>query len=213
MGVNMAGYAIFDDEAVRRASCQEIIRRYFAAKCAHRQGKGTEEAVEKIRMIMQQLEITPHDRAVVDPAMEKSRRSGMPAAAIELPDGQIVTGKASDLMSATSSVVLNAIKTLTKIDDDLTLISPIILEPIVKLKTQILNGRSTLLKLDDVLTALSISAATNTLTDRAMAALPQLRDCEFHSTQMLHSGDEGTLRRLGLRVTCEAVYPGKDLFF
>ena len=213
MGVNMAGYAIFDDEAVRHASCQEIIRRYFAAKCAHRQGKGTEEAVEKIRMIMQQLEITPHDRAVVDPAMEKSRRSGMPAAAIELPDGQIVTGKASDLMSATSSVVLNAIKALTKIDDDLTLISPIILEPIVKLKTQILNGRSTLLKLDDVLTALSISAATNTLTDRAMAALPQLRDCEFHSTQMLHSGDEGTLRRLGLRVTCEAVYPGKDLFF
>ena len=152
-------------------------------------------------------------RSVVNPALEKSRRTGMPAAAIQLGDGRVVTGKASELMSASSSVVLNAIKALTNIDDDLTLISPIILEPIVKLKTEILNGRSTLLKLDDVLTALSISAATNTLTARAMEALPQLRDCEMHSTQMLHSGDEGTLRRLGLRLTCEAVYPGKDLFF
>ena len=93
------------------------------------------------------------------------------------------------------------------------LLSPIILEPIVELKTKILNGQSTLLKLDDVLTALSISAATNPLAARCMRVLPQLRDCEFHSTQMLHSGDEGTLRRLGLRVTSEPVYPGKDLFF
>ena len=213
MGVNMIGAAIVDDQAVREASCQEIIRRYFAAKCDHRQGKGSEEAVEKIRMVMQQVGVTPNDRAVVNPALEKSRRTGMPAAAIQLGDGRVVTGKASELMSASSSVVLNAIKALTNIDDDLTLISPIILEPIVKLKTEILGGRSTLLKLDDVLTALSISAATNTLTARAMEALPQLRDCEMHSTQMLHSGDEGTLRRLGLRLTCEAIYPGKDLFF
>ena len=213
MGVNMAGYAITDDEVVCEASRQEIIRRYFAAKCDHRQGKGSEQAVEKIRVVMQQVGVTVQDRAVVAPALEKSRRSGVAAAAIQLDDGRIVTGKASQLMSASSSAVLNAIKALSNIDDDLMLISPIILEPIVRLKTEILGGRSTLLKLDDVLTALSISAATNTLTARAMEALPQLRDCETHSTQMLHSGDAGTLRRLRLRLTCEAEYPGKDLFF
>lgn len=213
MGVNMAGYAIFDDEAVKEASCQEIIRRFFAAKCAHRQGKGGKEAVEKIKLIMRQLNITPDIRGVVQAALDKAEEQQMPAAAIQLPDGRIVTGKASELMSASSSVVLNAIKALTNIDDDLTLLSPIILEPIAELKTKILNSHSTLLNLDDVLTALSISGATNTLTARAMRALQQLRDCEFHSTQMLQAGDEDTLRQLGLRVTCEPVYPSKELFF
>ena len=213
MGVNMAGYAIFDDDAVKEASCQEIIRRFFAAKCAYRQGKGEQDAVDKIKHIMRHLNITPDIRAVVQAALDKSEASGMPAAAIELPDGRIITGKASELMSASSSVVLNAIKALTNIDDDLTLLSPIILEPIAELKTKILNSHSTLLNLDDVLTALSISGATNTLTARAMRALQQLRDCEFHSTQMLQTGDEDTLRKLGLRVTCEPIYPGKELFF
>ena len=213
MGVNMAGYAIFDDAAVSEASCQEIIRRFFAAKCAHRQGKGEQEAVEKIKLIMRQLNITPDIRDVVKAALDKSAASDMPAAAIELPDGRIVTGKSSELMTASSSVVLNAIKELTNIDDDLTLLSPVILKPIVELKTSILNNHSTLLNLEDVLTALSISGATNTLTARAMRALQQLRDCEFHSTQMLFAGDEDTLRKLGLRVTCEPVYPSKELYF
>ena len=213
MGVNMAGYAIFDDNAVSAASCQEIIRRFFAAKCAHRQGKGEQEAVEKIKLIMRQLNITPDIRDVVKAALDKSAASDMPAAAIELPDGRIVTGKSSELMTASSSVVLNAIKELTNIDDDLTLLSPVILKPIVELKTKILNNHSTLLNLEDVLTALSISGATNTLTARAMRALQQLRDCEFHSTQMLLAGDEDTLRKLGLRMTCEPIYPSKELYF
>ena len=213
MGVNMIGYAITDDEAVADASKQEIIRRFFAAKCAYRQGKGSQQALDKIRLIMRQLNITPDIRDVVAAALEKSETTNMPAAAIELPDGRIITGKASQLMSASSSCILNAIKALTRVDDDLMLLSPIILEPIVELKTKILNGQSTLLKLDDVLTALSISAATNPRAARCMRSLTMLRDCEFHSTQMLHSGDEGTLRRLGLRVTSEPVYPGKDLFF
>ncbi len=213
MGVNMAGYAIVDDEVVSEASCQEIIRRFFAAKCAHRQGKGEKEAVDKIKLIMRQLNITPDIRKVVQAALEKAETSQMPSAAILLPDDRIVTGKASELMSASSSVVLNAIKALTNIDDDLTLLSPIILEPIAELKTKILNSHSTLLNLDDVLTALSISGATNTLTARAMRALTQLRDCEFHSTQMLQAGDEDMLRQLGLRVTSEPVYPSKELYF
>lgn len=116
-------------------------------------------------------------------------------------------------MSACSSCVLNAIKAIAGIDDSLTLISPIILEPILKLKIDILGSRSSVLKVDDVLAALSITAATNTLTARAMAALPKLRDCEMHSTCMLHSGDEGTLRKMGLRLTSEPEYPSKDLFF
>ncbi|MEG1640403.1 MAG: DUF1846 family protein, partial [Ruthenibacterium sp.] len=143
----------------------------------------------------------------------KSASTGVSATAMQLPDGSIVTGKASNLMSASSSCVLNAIKSLSGIDDSLTLISPIILEPILKLKIDILGSRSSVLKVDDVLAALSITAATNTMTACAMAALPKLRDCEMHSTCMLHSGDEGTLRKMGLRLTCEAEYPSKDLYF
>ena len=213
MGVNMAGYAIVDDEAVRAAASQEIIRRYYKALCDHKQGKGSQDAVDKIKRIMQELSLTTADRAVVAPALAKSESSGVAAAAIQLPDGPIVTGKASNLMSACSSCVLNAIKAIAGIDDSLTLISPIILEPILKLKIDILGSRSSVLKVDDVLAALSITAATNTLTARAMAALPKLRDCEMHSTGMLHSGDEGTLRKMGLRLTSEPEYPSKDLFF
>ena len=213
MGVNMAGYAISDDEVVRRAAGQEIIRRYYKALCDHKQGKGSADAVEKIGRIIQELSLTTQDRAVVEPALEKSRRAGVAAAANQLPGGKVVTGRASNLMSACSSCVLNAIKSIAGIDDSLTLISPIILEPILKLKIDILGSRSSVLKVDDVLAALSITAATNTLTARAMAALPALRDCEMHSTCMLHSGDEGTLRKMGLRLTSEPVYPSKDLFF
>ena len=213
MGVNMAGYAISDDEVVRAAACQEIIRRYYSALCDHKQGKGTANAVEKIARIMQELSLHPEDRPVVKPALEKKAAAGCAATAIQLADGHIVTGKASDLMSASSSCVLNAIKYLAHIDDSLTLISPIILEPILQLKIDILGSRSSVLKVDDVLAALSITAATNTMTACAMAALPQLRDCDMHSTNMLHSGDAGTLRKLGLRLTCEPEWPSKDLFF
>ena len=213
MGVNMVGYAITDDQVVREASGQEIIRRFFKALCDHKQGKGTQDAVDKIKRIMQEMGINPHDRAVVDPALEKSKASGVAATAIQLPNGQIVTGKASNLMSASSSCVLNAIKVLAGIDDSLMLISPIVLEPILKLKINILGSRSSVLKVDDVLAALAITAATNTMTARAMEELPTLRDCEMHSTTMLHTGDEGTLRKMGLRLTCEPVYPSKDLFF
>lgn len=213
MGVNMVGYAITDDQVVREASGQEIIRRFFKALCDHKQGKGTQEAVDKIKRIMQEMDINPHDRAVVDAALEKSKTSGVAATAIQLPDGQVVTGKASNLMSASSSCVLNAIKVLAGIDDSLMLISPIVLEPILKLKINILGSRSSVLKVDDVLAALAITAATNTMTARAMEELPTLRDCEMHSTTMLHTGDEGTLRKMGLRLTCEPIYPSKDLFF
>lgn len=213
MGVNMAGSSIVDDAICRRAAEQEIIRRYFKAQCERKQGKGTVEAVDKIQMIMRQLEIKPEDRPCVAPALAKGEQANVSAAAIELPDGTIITGKASNLMSASSSCVLNAIKYMAKLSDKLTLISPIILEPILKLKIDILGSRSSVLKVDDVLAALSITAATNDMTSTAIAQLPKLRDCEMHSTVMLHSGDEGTLRKLGVRLTCEAEFPSKDLYF
>lgn len=213
MGVNMAGYSIIDDDICRRSAEQEIIRRYFKAKCDRKQGKGTVEAVDKIQMIMRQLDIKPEDRPCVEPALKKSSDTGVSTAAIELPDGTVITGKASNLMSASSSCVLNAIKHLACLGDSLTLISPIILEPILKLKIDILGSRSSVLKVDDVLAALSITAATNDMTATAIAQLPKLRDCEMHSSVMLHSGDEGTLRKLGVRLTCEPEFPSKDLYF
>ena len=212
MGVNMAGYAIFDDEVVRAAACQEVLRRYYKAACDYKQGKGTAAALHKIENILQQLHISPADRAVAGPALEKLRQTGRPAAAIQLPDGRIITGKASDLMSASSATVLNSIKALAGIQD-ITLIRPEVLQPILRLKIDMLGSRSSVLKVDDVLAGLAVSAATEPSAASALAALPLLRDCEMHSTQMLHTGDEGTLRKLGLRLTMEPVFPGKDLFF
>ena len=213
MGVNMAGYAIFDDEVVRKAATEEIFRRYYTAACDVKQGKATEASLHKIENIMQQLDVNAESRAVVAPALAKMRQTEQPAAAIELPDGRIVTGKASDLMSACSATVLNSLKALTGIQDSVLLIRPEVLEPILRLKIDYLGSRSSVLKVDDVLAGLAVSAATEPVAAKAMAALPLLRDCDMHSTQMLHSGDQGTLRKLGLRITMEPKYPGKDLFF
>ena len=210
MGVNMAGYAIFDDEVVRKAATEEIFRRYYTAACDVKQGKATEASLHKIENIMQQLDVNAESRAVVAPALEST---GMPAGAMVLPDGRIVTGKASDLMSACSATVLNSLKALTGIQDSVLLIRPEVLEPILRLKIDYLGSRSSVLKVDDVLAGLAVSAATEPVAAKAMAALPLLRDCDMHSTQMLHSGDQGTLRKLGLRITMEPKYPGKDLFF
>ena len=213
MGVNMAGYAIFDDEAVRRAACEEIYRRYYTAACEAKQGHCAESTLHKIENIMQQLNIKASDRSVVAPALARRDESGRPAAAMKLPDGRIITGKASDLMSASSATVLNSIKALAGLKDETLLISEQVLRPLLSLKIDYLGSRASVLKVDDVLAGLAVSAATDEAAAMALASLPGLRDCDFHSTQMLHSGDVGTLRKLGVRVTMEPIYPGKDLFF
>lgn len=213
MGVNMAGYAIIDDEVCREASKQEIIRRYYKTYCEHKQGRDKIESVEKIKLLMQQLDLRCDMRRCVPAALEKRDKAGVAATAIELSDGRLIRGKASNLMSASSGAVLNAIKVMAGIDKETTLISPAILEPILNLKINILGSRSSVLKVDDVLAALCISASSDPVAAKAVEMLPKLRGCEMHSTQMLHSGDEGTLRKLGLNLTCEPVYPGKDLFF
>ena len=213
MGVNMAGCAISNDEVVREAACQEIIRRYYKAACDYKQGKGTKAARHKIEMIMQQLNLSPEDRPCVLPARKRREEVGAAAAAIQLASGEIVTGRASNLMSASSAAILNAIKAMAGIDREALLIQPEVLEPILKLKINILGSRSSVLKVDDVLAALSITATRNPPAALAMEQLPNLRDLDMHSSQMLHNGDEGTLRKLGLRLTCDPEYPSKDLYF
>ena len=209
MGVNMAGYAIIDDEACKEASAQEIIRRYYKGLVDFRQGNEKKDTVDKLENIMQQMSLDKNMRSTVLPALNKAKKTGVAAAAVELPDGTIITGKASKLMSATSSAILNSIKTLAGIPDETLLISPDILEPVLDMKINLLGSRSSILKLDDVLTALYICAAHDETAKKAVLQLPKLRGCEIHNTTIIYTGDAGTLRKLGLNATSEPVFPDK----
>lgn len=213
MGVNMIGRCITDDEAVKDAAKQEIIRRWYKARCAHTQGIGDQEAVQRIEYLMSSLDLKPQDRLMVEPALEKAKNTGRSAVAIQLQDGRIVTGKSSELMNDTASVVLNSIKLLAGIADELPLISPIVLEPIIRLKKEMLGSRYPVLKLEEVLQALSISAATNPTADLALRHLPGLRGCDAHCSDIITQDDESTFIKLGISFTCEPQYPTKDLFF
>ena len=209
MGVNMAGNCIFDDEAVSEASRQEIVRRYYTALCGQRQGTISEEIVYKLELLMKKAGISIHDRKVVSPALQKAALTGAPAAAMELPDGTIVTGRTSDLLGAASALLLNALKVLGGISDDIRLISPVIIEPIQHLKVDHLGNRNPRLHTDEVLIALSICAATNPTAELAMEQLNKLRGCEVHSSVILSSVDEKVFRRLGVNITCEPIYETK----
>lgn len=210
MGVNMAGLCITDNDAVCAAAKCEILRRYFKTACDVKLGRDSEITLDKISVIMQQLGITESERPVISAAREKMYSSECPAVAIELHDGRVITGRRTKLMSASASAVINSVKALAGLDDKILLISPIVLEPILHLKEDILQGSSSsVLKLDDVLTALSISAATNPMASHAVDYLKDLRNCDMHSTQILRTGDEGTLRKLGINMTCDPVFPSK----
>ena len=206
MGVNMVGNCIVDDEAVRLASGEEIVRRYYTALCDQKQGKVSDEVVRKLELLMRKAGIQPEQRTVVAPALAVAERTGLPAAALELPDGRIVTGKTSNLLGASSALLLNALKELGGMPDDLHLISPVALDPIQHLKVHHLGNRNPRLHTDETLIALSISAATNPMAEYAMEQLSKLRGCEVHSTVILAAADEQTFKRLGLNVTCEPKY-------
>ena len=206
MGVNMVGNCITDDEVVRQASGQEIVRRYYDALCEHKKGKVSADVVRKLELLMRKAGVTPEIRRVVAPALERAEQTGMPAAALELPDGTIVTGKTSDLLGAFSALLLNALKMLGKMPHDLYLISPVALDPIQHLKVDHLGNRNPRLHTDETLIALSISAATNPMAEYAMEQLHKLRGCDAHSTVILSQVDMNTLKRLGVNVTCEPQY-------
>ena len=212
MGVNMITSAIIDDDACREAAKQEIIRRYYEALCQQRKGMWNEAAVNKIEILMNQLGISVDDRKVVTAAMKKAEDTAAPACAIELRDGRVLTGKTSSLLGATSAMLLNALKTLAGIPDEICLISPEIIEPIQKLKIEHLRNHNPRLHSDEILIALSVCAVTDENARKALDKLKELDGCEVHSSVLLSQVDEKLLRKLGVNLTCEPVYQTKKLF-
>lgn len=206
MGVNMAGNCIIDDEVTKTASRQEILRRYYTALCDQRKGLIGEDIVLKLKLLMKKAGITVNDREVMAPALQRAALTGAPAAAMQLPDGSIVTGKTSELLGASSALLLNALKKLAGLEDDVHLISPTIIEPIQHLKTDHLGNRNPCLHTDETLIALSICAATDDRAEQAMEQLDKLRGCEVHSSVILSAVDEKVFKRLGVNLTCEPVY-------
>ena len=212
MGVNMAGNCIVDDEAVCAAARQEIVRRYYTALCDRRMGAADDELVNKLELVMQQAHVDVSIRPVVAAAAQVAEETGKPAGAIELPDGEVVTGKTTDLMGASSSTLLNALKRLAGIDHEHHLISREAIEPIQAVKVNHLGSVNPRLHSDEILIALAISATTNPLARRALEQLSTLRGCEAHSTVILSPADTGTYSRLGLRLTCEPQYETNKLY-
>jgi len=212
MGVNMAGFCITDDEAVSRASEQEIIRRYYNTRCAQRQGMADKSEVYRLELLMNQLGISSKQRPVVEKALERAKETGGPAVALQLHDGRIVTGKTTSLLGASAALLLNALKELGGIHHDIHLISPIIIEPIQTLKLKHMGNRNPRLHTDEILIALSICAATNPTAALAMEQLSKLRGCEAHSTVILSRVDENVFQRLGINITCEPQYQTKKLY-
>ena len=212
MGVNMAGFAIVDDEACQDASRQEIIRRYYEAKMATRAGNSDGSDVTKIEFLMKKSGIDISDRRVIGAALVRAESTGAPAVALELPDGQIVTGKTTPLLGPASAALLNALKVLAGISHDIPLISPNVIEPISDLKINHLGNHNPRLHTDEVLIALAISAATNPVAELAMQQIGNLVNSDAHSTTMMSSVDINMFHKLGINLTCEPVYETKKLY-
>ena len=212
MGVNMVGNCIIDEDAVCKASQQEIIRRYYAALVERRKGSISSDIVEKEELLMEKANISIADRPVVAAAKQKAEISNGPAAAISLPDGSIVTGKTTALLGACAALLLNALKKCAGLPDDLKVISPEIIEPIQHLKLEHLGNHNPRLHTDEILIALTISANTDENAEKCMEQLSQLNQCEMHSTVILSQVDEKTLGKLGIRLSCEPQYQNKKLF-
>ena len=212
MGVNMAGSCILDEENVNNAARQEIIRRYYTALGNERKGLTTGAEVYQTELIMKRAGLSAEDRPVIAAALAKEEKTGEPAAALRLPDGRILTGKTSRLLGASSALLLNALKTLAGISDDIHLLSPVIIEPLQVLKVSYLGGFNPRLHTDEVLVALAISAATNPTAELVLKSLKELRGCEAHSTVILSQVDESTFRKLGVNLTSEPKYQTKKLY-
>ena len=212
MGVNMAGFCIVDDEVCREASYQEIIRRYYHALNRLAKEEGSEDEVYKLELLMKQAKINTGMRRVIAPCMERASLIQAPAAAIELSDGTLVTGKTSNLLGASAAVLLNSIKMLGGIPHDQHLIAPSAIEPIQTLKTNYLGSRNPRLHTDEVLIALSMSAATDPVAKKALDQLPRLRGCQVHTSVMLSDVDIKVFKKLGAELTSEPVYEHKKLY-
>lgn len=211
MGVNMAGNCICDDKACCEASKQEIIRRYYHTMDRFLAGNCPKDEAYKIELLMNQAGVTLHDRKVVDAALEAAAQTDGPAAALELPDGRIVTGKTTKLLGASAALILNALKELAGIDHDTHVISPAAIEPIQKVKTEFLGSKNPRLHMDEVLIALSISAATDPVAELALNQIPKLKGCQAHVSVMLANVDVRLFQKLSIQATSEPKYEKKPI--
>ena len=212
MGVNMAGNCIVDDEVCREAGRQEIIRRWYTTMDRLVKGESRKSEVTKIEFLMKQAGVTTANRPVVHAALLKAEVTGGPAAAIELPDGRIVTGKTSELLGASAAVLLNAVKTLGDIPDEIKLISPTVIEPVQALKINYLGSKNPRLHTDEILIALSMNAASDPNAAKALEQLKKLRGCQAHTSVMLSEVDIRILNKLGLQLTSEPRYENKKIY-
>ena len=212
MGVNMAGNCICDDAVCREASCQEIIRRYYASLNSLLKGTSTEEEAQKIELLMNQAGINIQDRKVVGAALQRAKETGGPAAAMELDNGRIITGKTTNLLGASAALLLNVLKELAGLDHELHIISPESIEPIQKLKVDYLKSKNPRLHTDEVLIALSTSAALSTDARLALRQLPKLNGCQAHTSVMLSDVDIKIFKKLGVQLTCEAIYETDQIY-
>lgn len=212
MGVNMVGNCICDDEICRAAAHQEIIRRYYSARCALRKGSGTAAEVEKLEMLLHKCGLTDEDRPVISAARKRAEETGEPALAMQLPDGRIITGKTSKLLGPSAALLLNVLKAFAGIEKEAHLISPLVIEPIQTLKCNYLGNQNPRLHTDEILLALSICAASDARAADAMKQIPLLKNCEAHSTVLLSPVDNNTFKRLGVNLTCDPQYQTHKLY-
>ncbi len=209
MGVNMIGFCIKDEREVEEASKKEIVRRYYNERSNYKMGLSDEDACQKIKLLMNELNIDEKYLDVIEPALEKSKKENKPVISLKLSKRKIVTGKQTDILSPASTVVLNAIKELSKIPDDIKLISPNVLEPMLDMKRN-LGYEDETLNLTEILTALSICSTTNPMAEKALNNLPKLKNCEAHATYIVENGDKKALKRLHINLTCEPEFASQE---
>ena len=203
MGVNMIKQCITDDETVRKAAEDEIIRRYYTALCNYKQGFCSKEMVERLEVMMNKLNLKSTHRPVIAASLEKSEKENKNVVAIQLKNGKIVTGKESKLLSASSAAIINALKEMTKIPDEVYLLSPSILEGIFKTKQHTSYRTSYCLNVQEVLIALSICSSTNPIIEKMISKLSDLRGFEAHSTYIIEQSEMNVIKNLGINLTCE----------
>ena len=212
MGVNMAGNCIIDNEACCEASKMEIIRRYYTTLCRMVRDDASENELLKIELLMKQAKITPADRKVTSAAKKLAEELGMPTAAIELPDGQIITSKTSDFLGASAALLLNALKHLAGVAHDIRLIKPEAIEPIQDLKVRYLGGQNPRLHTDEVLIALTLAACADDNARRSLEQLPKLKGCQVHTSVMLSEVDTKIFKKLGVDLTCEPIQTARKKY-
>lgn len=212
MGVNMAGFAIKNEEIVKKACFQEIIRRYYKSLSDYKNGRVDDDVPQRIKLLLDEANIKLEDRKVVKYALEKSEKENVPVLALELTSKKYITGKNTNIMTCSASCIINALKVLTKIDDDIKLLSPQVLEPMLKLKKELQKTNTPLLDLDDVLLGLSICSSTNPIIEKALTKLNKLQGLEAHASHFISKSDEAALRKLGINLTTEPKFYSENLF-